>query len=333
MRSWRPWLGVAVTLCCLALALAGIDWRAVGTALHQADWLFFIPATAMLLAFLLARSARWRLLLGPGVRMSDAFAVTNIGYLVSNVLPFRLGDPARAVAIGLTGKGRASTALSTVVVERVLDLVAVILILAATLPFVSEAGWIRPAGVVAGALSVGLLAVLIVLARRPDWSSRAVSTVLARLPRVDAGRWRGVADGLLAGLTALGSGRSLAGLFASSVVTWLCSVGCYLALLRAFVARPTVVQAAFLTSAVGLGVALPSAPGATGVFHSVARYALEIPFGFPRDTAITIAFASHAFMYVIMSGLGLFGLLTQGISWAQLRASLAAPLAENETHV
>ena len=115
MRSWRLWLGVAVTLSCLALALAGIDWRAVAETLSQADWIYFIPAVAALLGFLVSRSVRWRLLLGPGVSLADAFAITNIGYLVSNVLPFRLGDPARAVAIGLSGKGKASAALSTVV--------------------------------------------------------------------------------------------------------------------------------------------------------------------------------------------------------------------------
>ena len=333
MRSWRLWLGVAVTLCCLALALTGIDWRGVGAALQRADWRFFLPATAMLLAFLLARSARWRLLLGPSMRLSDAFAFTNIGYLVSNVLPFRLGDPARAAAIGLTKKGRASAALSTVIVERVLDLLTVIATLATTLPFVSEAGWILPVGALAGAIGAAVFAVLIILSRRPHSGTHLMHTVLARVPQIDATRWTGIAGGLLEGLSALGSGRVLARLLGWSAVTWACSIGCYLALLRAFVENPTLVQAAFLSSAVGLGVAFPSAPGATGVFHSVARYALEIPFGYARDTAFTIAFASHAFMYLTMSGLGLIGLATQGLSWTHLRASLAAPPTENRTHV
>jgi uncharacterized protein (TIRG00374 family) len=332
MRSWRLWLGVALTLCGLALALAGIDLRAVGEALRLADWRFFLPATAMLLGFLLARSARWRLLLGSDIGLADAFAITSIGYLVSNVLPLRLGDPARAAALGLTGKARVSRALSTVVVERVLDLLAVIVTLVAVLPFVPKAGWIRVAGAIAGVAGAAAFLLLIVIARRPQWGLDKLRGLIARVPRVDPARWTGITRGLVDGLSALGSGSSFAGLIGWSAITWACSVACYLALLRAFVGRPTLVQAAFLSSAVGLGVALPSAPGATGVFHSVARYALEIPFAFPRETALTVAFASHAFMYLVMSGLGVAGLAAEGISMSRLRASLSGPASEDQSH-
>jgi uncharacterized membrane protein YbhN (UPF0104 family) len=75
-------------------------------------------------------------------------------------------------------------------------------------------------------------------------------------------------------------------------------------------------------------MALPSAPGATGVFHSVARYALEIPFGLSADTAVAVAFASHAFMYVTMSALGLIGLAQQGLSWRALRSAVTASPTE-----
>jgi len=124
VRKYRIAVGVIVSLVCLGLALAGIEWSRVGAALQRADWRYLLPAGAALLGYLLARSARWRILLGPRVGLAQTFSVTNIGYLVSNVLPFRLGDPARAVAIGLDGKVKISTALTTVVIERVLDIAA-----------------------------------------------------------------------------------------------------------------------------------------------------------------------------------------------------------------
>lgn len=328
MHRRRLWIGIGISLVCLALALVGIEWNQVGATLHRADWRYLIPALGALLGFLIGRSIRWRILLASEIGLTDVFAITNIGYLVSNVLPFRLGDPARAVAIGLTGKVRTSAALSTVVVERVLDMLMVVLLLAFTLPFVGQAGWTRDAGVFGGAAAVTALAVLVVLAHGPSWCERALGRILAAVPRIDRERWMGTLAGLLDGLVALRSVRSAIGLLVWSLVTWASSVAFYFAVLRAFVERPSLIQASFLTCAVGLSVALPSSPGALGVFQVAARYALQLPFGVPAGTATATAFAAHALMYVSMCLLGLIGLAQQNLSLGRLRFSIAATALE-----
>ena len=94
-RKWQLWVGLAISAAALALALLGIDLRQVVETLAQAEYIYLLPVTAGMLAYLASRAVRWRLLLGPGVSLSQCFWVTAIGYLVSNVLPFRLGDPAR----------------------------------------------------------------------------------------------------------------------------------------------------------------------------------------------------------------------------------------------
>ncbi|MGD2165851.1 MAG: lysylphosphatidylglycerol synthase transmembrane domain-containing protein [Anaerolineae bacterium] len=324
MQKRKLAIGVVVSLVCLGLALFGIEWTRIGETLERADWRYFLPAGAALLGYLLARSFRWRILLGSSVGMDEAFFVTNIGYLISNVLPFRLGDPARAVALGLGGHVKTSTALSTVVVERVLDMLTVVLLLAMTVPFVANAGWTRQAGLVGAGMGVGAMAILLVLALRPHWARGMLERVLGRLSWIDRARWLEVSDGLLEGVAALRSVDRLIGLFGWSAVTWALTAGHYLAIMRAFIDQPSLVEASFLTCVTALGVALPSSPGAVGVFHSVARYALEIPFGVPAETAVVVAFASHAFQYVTMCGLGLVGLVRQNLTLAQLRTQTAA---------
>jgi uncharacterized membrane protein YbhN (UPF0104 family) len=66
-------------------------------------------------------------------------------------------------------------------------------------------------------------------------------------------------------------------------------------------------------------MALPSSPGAMGVFHSIARYALQLPFGVPVEEAVVVAFASHAFQYIVMCLLGLLGLIQQNLSLGGLQ--------------
>jgi len=326
MRKWKLWIGIIISLICLALALVGIEWDQVGVALLEADWRYLILAGGAILCYLVSRSIRWRILLGSEVSLAETFAVTNIGYLVSNVLPFRLGDPARAVAIGLGGKVRTSAALSTVVVERVLDMLMVVLLLAFTVPFVGDTGWTRQAGMLGGAAALAAMAVLVVLAQRPEWGQRVLQLGLAWVPRLDQERWEGALSGLLEGLTALRSPRRVMGLLVWSAVTWAFIVGYYSVMLMAFLDYASLVQGSFLTCATGLGMAVPSSPGAMGVFHSVARYALQLPFGVPGEKAVAVAFASHAFQYILVCLLGLVGLAQRNLSLGRLRADVATTL-------
>jgi uncharacterized membrane protein YbhN (UPF0104 family) len=200
----------------------------------------------------------------------------------------------------------------------------VVVLLAITLPFVEQAGWMQGAGVVAGGAAVIALGVMIVVALRPDWVRRLARWFLARVKRLDAERWLDMLDGLLDGLAALRSPRRLAALLVWSAVTWILVVSCYWAMLWAFLDHPSLVQGSFLTCAVGLGMAIPAAPGAMGVFESVARYALELPFGVSEEQAIAIAIASHAFQYILSNLMGLIGLAQLGLSLGQLRADAAA---------
>jgi len=323
----------------LVLAVLGIDLRLVVETLAQAEYAYLIPATVAELAYLACRAVRWRLLLGPQVGLARSFWVTNVGYLVSNVFPFRLGDPARAVVIGRSGKVSTAAALSTVVVERVLDMLMVVLLLAGVTPFlykgrqsdsfVSGMGSAIGAGLVAGGAALAASAVLLLLAFRPDWGRRAVRRLLGWVPRLDSDRWVRAFDGLFEGLAPLRSGRRGLALLAWSVATWAFVVAYYWALMRAFLPRPPALAAPFLVCVVGLGMAVPSSPGAVGVFHAVARYGLTVPFGMPAGQAVTVAFGIHAFQYVTVCLLGLVGLARESISLGWLRSQVAG-VAETE---
>jgi hypothetical protein len=322
-KRWQLWVGLVVSLVALVLALRGIDVRQIGETLAKAEYVYLIPATAALLVYLLFRAVRWRLLLGPQESLSRCFWVTNVGYLVSNVFPFRLGDPARAVIIGRGGKISTAAALSTVVVERVLDMLMVVALLAGVTPFVGGAKSAVGAGLVAGVAALAALAVLVVLAFRPDWGRRVVRRVLGWIPRLDVERWAGLLDGLFEGLAPLRSGRKGLAILAWSVITWASVVVFYWALIRAFLPQPPALAAPFLVCVAGLGMAVPSSPGAVGVFHAVARYGLTVPFSVPVDQAVTVAFAIHTFQYVAMCLLGLAGLARESISLGWLRARAA----------
>jgi uncharacterized membrane protein YbhN (UPF0104 family) len=135
-------------------------------------------------------------------------------------------------------------------------------------------------------------------------------------------------DGLFEGLAALRSGRRGLALLAWSVVTWVFVVGYYWAMLWAFTDRPPLVQGAFLTCAIGLGMAVPAAPGAMGVFHAFAEAALVQPFGMAKEVAVSIAFAAHALQYILQCLLGLVGMARESLSLVWVQREVARVGAE-----
>ena len=311
---------MTISLAALVIALRGIDDpHQVAEVLAQAEYVYLLPAVVGMMGFLFTRSIRWRLLIGPQVSLARYFWVTNIGYLVSNILPFRLGDPARAAVIARGGEISTAAALSTVVVERVLDMLMVVALLAGVAPFVGGSGSAVTAGLIAGGAALAASIMLLLLAFRPDWGRRATRRALGWIPRLDGERWARVLDGLFDGLAPLRSGRRALALLAWSVLTWVCVLVYYWTLLRAFLSHPPLLAAPFLVCVVGLGMAIPSSPGAMGVFHAVARYGLTIPFGVPVDQAVTIAFAMHIFQYVLGCLLGLIGLWQESLSLGWVR--------------
>ena len=138
-------LGSILVLVALALALGacqrndqttapsfrGIDLIALGAALGHANYLYLLPALAVVVVTLVLRAYRWGMLFYPDrpPLLGKLFSALSIGYLISTILPARLGDVVRAALVG-EGKGpRFAQALSTVVVERLLDMFSIIVVL------------------------------------------------------------------------------------------------------------------------------------------------------------------------------------------------------------
>ncbi|MEE8392321.1 MAG: lysylphosphatidylglycerol synthase transmembrane domain-containing protein [Anaerolineae bacterium] len=327
-RQWQLWVGLIISGAALVLALRQVDPRQVAETLAQAEYVYLVPAVVATVLSLAVRAVRWRVLLGPQVSFSRCFWVTNIGYLVSNVLPFRLGDPARAVVIGQGGEVSTAAALSTIVVERVLDMLTVMALLAMLIPFVSGAGSAVSAGLIAGAAALVALAVLILLAFRPDWGRWAVRRMMGWVSKLglnlNSARWVQALDGLFEGLAPLRSGRRGVALLVWSVVTWAGVVIFYWAVIRAFLPRPPVLAAPFLVCVAALGMAIPASPGAMGVFQAAIRYGLTKVFDLPVGQAITIAFGIHTLQYILGCLLGLIGLGRESLSLGWLRTQASA---------
>lgn len=121
-------VGAAVSLGFLYLAFRNVDREIFLRSVSSADWRWFFPLAAVVTADLLIRGLKWKLLLAPLTRAGfyDCFRLQSIGLGLNNVLPFRLGELARAAFAANLFRLPVLTVISTIVVERVLDLLVIV---------------------------------------------------------------------------------------------------------------------------------------------------------------------------------------------------------------
>src|SRR5215216_5656749 len=104
------------------------------TALRSADYGWVLVSMGIIVIGLFARGARWRALLGGALPFWRAFSITNVSYLINNVLPLRVGEVARAyLATQANPPVPVMKSVGTIVVERLVDVLAVLVILALAL--------------------------------------------------------------------------------------------------------------------------------------------------------------------------------------------------------
>jgi uncharacterized protein (TIRG00374 family) len=302
-------LGLAVSLGCLYLVTRGTDWTAVGAILAgtRPGWVLGMIGVGLLT--LVIRAQRWRVLLRPvgEVGFEPSLSATAIGFGASAVLPLRLGELVRPALLGRRARIGLSPALSSVVVERLFDMLVVIgcaLLTGLVSPLPPA---LRRAAVVLGALTIAGLGALLVMLRN---RARTELVLARRLPPRLARVVGPLVHGFLAGLGSLADAGTVAAalgystlLWAVIALTWACGL---LAL-----ALPVPLLAASLTVMVTVAafVFLPQGPGFVGTWQAGCVLALTL-FGTPRETAIG---------YSLLTWLGMMGtnLLAGGVFLAR----------------
>src|SRR5690348_15448757 len=130
--GWRGALGIVLSAALLWYAFAGIDWAQVGMEIRRANlWLLLLSAVAATGIFPL-RARRWRTILDPvepNLPFGALWRATAIGMMVNNILPARLGEPARAYALSRDiPRVPFSTSFASLAVDRVFDSLIVLIL-------------------------------------------------------------------------------------------------------------------------------------------------------------------------------------------------------------
>ncbi|MDD5657072.1 MAG: lysylphosphatidylglycerol synthase transmembrane domain-containing protein [Elusimicrobia bacterium] len=312
---------VLTTVFFLWLAARNVEISALGRVLSEARWRWLPCMILVCLLDLLIRAVRWRLLLSQAGRapLGELFRLSAIGLAVNNVLFARLGEVVRAVLAARQLGLSMATTVASVVVERALDVCALLTLFAAAgmlLPELVPFAW-RRAGLLVLAGVVAALAFLILAERTLE----AGGLVERRLRR-----WRKLHEmivHLALGAAVLRRVRTLASVIALSLALWAVDAAMYWFSARALGLEGLLdyTRSILVLSWAGAGAALPAVPGAIGTFEAMVKDIL-VRLGAVPGEAFAYALFTHMLMYIVVTGIGLACLYRVGLSLAGIKASL-----------
>jgi uncharacterized protein (TIRG00374 family) len=326
------WIGLLISLGALLLAFRGLHWGEVGSALRDANYLLLLPAAVAMFFSLYFRAIRWGVLFHPrtDLRVGNLLGTMNIGYSVNNLLPLRVGEVVRAYLIGEAEGVSAVHALSTIVVERVLDVLTVVLMLILLLPFIDMPAWAATPAVVAGIVFLVLAVLLATLSLARQWALAVVDWCARLLPARYQARLRDGAEAVMEGFGVLRKPAVLASSVGWSFVSWFCSALMMYIVQQAFDLGVGFEAAPFVLGTTALAMLVPASPGYIGTFELVAIKGMENVFDVGSNAAASYALVQHAFMYLTPLVISAVYLWRERQAWRRIRfwARQEAPAEE-----
>lgn len=333
LKSWRVWLGGAVSLLCLWLAFREVPVEELLRLGATADPLFLFLAVVFMLLSVIARSWRWLVLLDRTEGLGNAFWAEGIGFLFTNVFPLRLGEPARILVMAERCRLPIMRVAASAIGERLLDAGLNVFILLLVLPWMQVPPLIRSAGLSFGILFLAGLGLLLLMVQFSLYGERIIEIICSRLPVFSAEKMVARWQELVRGFLPLTRWRVAARAVGWSFVTWGCSLAVFWSVLYAFQPEARLLEAAFMMVALSFAIAVPSSPGFVGIFQFVGQQALVIPFGvkYGAATALAITLTVHLVYYISTTAVGMIGLWRLGESFVNLGRMITIRGPSNKT--
>ena len=296
--------GFAVSCVFFWLVFRALPFQAFLEALKRADVFWIMIGLGCFALGYACRIWRWRLMLS-SFNEHLSWRRCSVPFMVSiaanNVLPFRAGDVLRGVAFSKWLGVSTARVLATLLVEKLLDLLSLILALAVALNVFSLGGSGLQALLAWSSWAVAAVACAIALILLfPRVFEPAILWMVGTLP----GRNGGLAEKLSASvrdvfatLASLAERTRMAMMIGWSFLAWAFEAGVFYAIARAL---PDITEpiAAWDAMPVGtLSTMLPSTPGYIGTFHYFVMQAAEA-LGNPNVAAAAFAFLVHLTLFI-----------------------------------
>lgn len=300
-------IGVIVGLALLYLSVRHVNLGSVQNSFSQANFGFAAAIIVFTVIFFWLKAIRWRDILSPVDHLSSLSLVPSMvsGAACNNLLPAHLGEIVRVYLLGHEFDIPKATILATLIVERIFDVIAVLLLLTVALSMIELDAQFHAAALFLAAVAGIGLTVTYVTARYPDAAVATVEHLLRFLPARFVNRVCSLLTHISIGLLALRKPKLFLLILANSVVQWLAMAACIHFALLAFDIQVPPYAAILVLALLVAGVSLPTTPGFVGTIQFCFVLGLK-QFGTDPNTAFAASVFYHTITFVIITMTGLY---------------------------
>lgn len=312
---------IVVSAVFLWLALRDVPLADVWAGIQRADVGWLIVSFFGVVGAQATRAVRWRGLVNDKIPLVRTFHILNI-MMMLNQVPLRAGELARVLLATRSGVPLVTGATS-IVVERLIDIVAVVVLLAFALsrlpnvdPLVVQTATLFGAGAVIG------FVVLILFARYPAFAHRFLMGVEARLPFLKRVNLARRLEEMIDGLKPLTHAGSAAHALGWTVIAWGFSLATFYAVQRSLSldGYDLWLAAALTVPLVAFSIAIPVTVASLGPFQGAVRIGLEA-MGVAALNSTTLGFLFHGVTVISYAAWGVVGFLIMGVSLRDVMTS------------
>jgi uncharacterized protein (TIRG00374 family) len=313
----------ALTILFLVLFLKNANLRDVWQILKTTDVFWLMTGFVVNFSALIFRTIRWRIILEPDnpPAFYPTFFANTVGYMLSTILPIRAADVARPALLARRTQHRFSAALGTVLTERVLDLLSILLLFV----YFGVVRWtefstnrwffvIRIGTIASAVIAAAVLFFLVSVYFFSHFIRRAHEFLGRVIPTRFRSSWMHFFDSFVETLEIITHRTAFIKVVLCTAAVWAALTGQFYVTTLAL-HRPLPFDSSFfVTGVTTVGLAIPT-PGGVGGFHKACQLVLTHFYGFDIDTSVAMAVVFHIVgtIPVLVTGLLLFG--REGLRW------------------
>jgi len=295
-NSIRIIIALIISFFCISYALRDFNYTLFINSLVNANYVYMVSSILLLIFIIFLRSIRWRFLFVEEININDLYKSQLVGYMGNNILPLRLGELLKAYYLEKKSKISKYEVLGTVVLERVLDLVGLILLFFILINFslfdLVDSSYIKIFYFILFFTLISIL-VSLKLSEKKDYKSK--------------NKFPLILNDIIRGFSSIDRLNFLLSIL-SSILIWISYAVVVFLVQESMYLDLNFIQCILILFLSSIGLMVPSMPGNIGTFEGAVVYTLLL---FGIEDNFGFAFILHAVSFIPYTLLGLYYLIKE----------------------
>ncbi|MEE8340732.1 MAG: lysylphosphatidylglycerol synthase transmembrane domain-containing protein [Candidatus Neomarinimicrobiota bacterium] len=314
-------IGLLLSVVGLFYAFRQFNWAEFIELLRGVNYWFLFAAVAIQLATVWIRALRWKWLLAPidNVSIKLLFDATMIGYFGNNVLPLRMGELLRAYVVSNNTKISTSKVIGTLIVDRMLDFLALIFF-AIFFLFFSDLIDIPKSIMIFSIILILILFIIIIMvgSKNPNWEN--IKNRYKIFQSKFGSKIFDIVANIISGLSVLNKTPHKIGVYSFIALLWIMYYISFILILKGVNLELSIMNAGVLYVLLVVSISIPAAPGYIGTYHATCVAVLTNIYNISLNTSQTFAVLSHAVIFIPFVLIGAIFFLKNSLNFSKLKS-------------